>query len=219
MDKTLLLTQLRKKTTKRSPKDCSNIFVRRTLSPLEKMVVDTKTMDRRVVHMDDTAYINTLLSTTRYVPRIKANCRFTKEPVPLVEVVSPRALVVDPSSGKTWVRMFHGARSQHLISILKYGLQPIGKGVLGTGFYMTPSLEKALLYTAKDQQLSAHSKTNPIVMEILLPTTSTVCCIDRSSPGTCCSSSTLFTEHDHVWQFVCKDNDILQTFPYRIWLL
>jgi hypothetical protein len=116
--------------------------------------------------------------------------------------------------------MFHGTRSQNLIKILKDRIRPVGNGALGKGFYMTPILEKALNYTVKQQQLDS-SKTFPVIIEIFVPRPNLlkVCCLDRSNELSCCHDGDLYTDYDILWQFLVKDQKLLDLFHYNVWII
>jgi hypothetical protein len=109
--------------------------------------------------------------------------------------------------------MFHGTTSRYLSSILKHGLKTVGGGALGKGFYVTPSFEKASLYTAKVQQ--QHSSGYPLFIEVYIPYDTPTGCFDPSREG-CCPQAMLYTNPDELWQFVIKDQAFLGSLFFRI---
>lgn len=216
MEKTRLFHDLKKRTiVTTGRKSCQQeLFINRKYSARTPVMVHI--VHKNVITDKDEATLNKWIQMTRHTPRLRSHCRLGMDAKLLKELVSPRAIVSTPEKTK-YIRMFHGARSQHLYTILKDGLRTLGRGVLGNGFYMTPSLEKALLYTSKAQQLT--TGTNPIVIEMLLPMDTTVCCIDPNNRNACCTNANLFTEYNDVWQFVCKDESFLKGILYQIWVL
>lgn len=214
MDISRLLLQIKSKTKRQEP--CQPLLVRHPPRSHPPSVVPIKNGSIHTA-MEALLFKKTVLDTKR-VSRIRSGCRLTDHPYAVRDLVPPSALVVD-QHGREWVRMFHGARSQHLVRILKEGIQPHGRGVLGSGFYMTPSLEKALVYTSKSQQQQSLHATVPIVLELFVPIDWTVCCVDRKDRSSCCTGGQLYTEYDELWQFVCKDRTDLQRIRYHVWLL
>ena len=158
------------------------------------------------------------LKYTKTARRLRPGSRLSNESYPLSSLLSPNALVV--KDGIPCARLFHGTRSQNLPKILRDGLRPVGGGALGRGFYMTPILEKALVYTSKSQQ-TQKTETFPIVLEIFLPHPETiqVCCLDRSSEDSCCKNGDLYTDYDELWQFLAKDQEILRRCMYDLWII
>jgi hypothetical protein len=113
----------------------------------------------------------------------------------LSELLNPNH--ISEFENKKYIRMFHGTNSKHLTDILVNGLQLIGGGALGNGFYMTPSLVKAEQYNIKQQQKNC--KLTLIVLELFLPMTTTVAAFPNIN-----ENADVYTEHNEFWQLIKK---------------
>ena len=129
------------------------------------------------------------------------SCSLQPKKMKLSELMNPNH--VCEFENKKYIRMFHGTNSKHLTDILVNGLQLIGGGALGNGFYMTPSLVKAEQYNIKQQQKNC--KLTPIVLELFLPMTTTVSAFPNIH-----DDANVYTEQNEFWQFVTKNESFLK---------
>lgn len=148
-----------------------------------------------------------LRTVTRKLGKITQHCFLERKKYRAQELINPNNIFHHGS--RQYIRMFHGTNLKHIISILQDGLQLVGGGLLGEGFYMTPSLEKSEQYILKQGQ----KKNNPIVLELFLPITTTVSAYNYHLPN-----SNLYTEKDSFWQYICKDEQFLKSIVYNIWM-
>lgn len=197
---------------KKNSRVCDEMITERRASGMTSSGQDATVL----IRIKDREEIEKWIQKTKTVRKFVPGCRMGDKYYTLSELLPAGALV--EKDGKTWVRLFHGTRSQNLNKLLRNGLKPVGGGTLGRGFYMTPVLEKAMIYTSKTQQLQM-IHTFPIIIEILLPASTKVCCIDRARSETCCSVVPIFTDFDELWQFVCKDEHLLQSCSFEVWLV
>jgi len=153
---------------------------------------------------------------TKYPKKLKLGCRLRSKTYFLNELL-PRSAFFE-KNGRTHARLFHGTKSNHLFSILKQNLRIYGGGTLGKGFYVTPSLEKALIYTSKIQQ---QKETFPIILTLEVPDPHLlrVCCIDRLNESSCCENADVYTDYDELWQFIIKDQNILDLIQFEVWIV
>jgi len=170
------------------------------------------------IYIKDQLEIDNWILYTKPRKLLLPGCRLLQKYYPLIELLGENSIF--NKRKRQFVRMFHGTRSQNLVHILKQGLRPVGNGTLGRGFYMTPSLEKALNYTMKQQE-AEDRKTFPVILEIFLPNPEKikVCCIDRTNESSCCPFGHLYTDYDDLWQYVVKDENVLKRFQYNIWIV
>lgn len=163
--------------------------------------------------------IKEISKLTKYNTKIKIGCNLKDKIYSLSELLSENKNIFY-INGIKYARMFHGTTEQNLNLLLEQGIKPIGGGVLGNGFYMTPSLEKALIYTSK---LEFSSDFKPMIIEIWIknPDSVTCCCLDKKD--LCCKDfiPDLITDFDdEIWQFCIKDIHFIKShLYYNFWLL
>ena len=194
------LAEIQKNKTKKKEKSCALIY------PLEK---EKKTIQPQIITEIVKADPRRLFEQTKHLVVIPPGCRL-KECHPIETLVSRNHRIPNENV----VRMFHGTTSRYLSGILKHGLKTVGGGALGKGFYVTPSFEKASIYTAKVQQ-QQHSLGYPLFIEVYIPYDTPTGCFDPSREG-CCLQAMLYTNPDELWQFVIKDQTFLGSLFFRI---
>jgi len=205
------LAEIQKNKNKKKEKSCTLIY------PHEK---EKETIPSQFVTEIVRADPQRLFEQTKHLVVIPPGCRL-KECHPIQNLVSRNHRIPN----KNVVRMFHGTTSRYLSGILKHGLKTVGGGALGKGFYVTPSFEKASIYTAKVQQ--QHSSGYPLFIEVYIPYDTPTGCFEpgrqgpfsREGPSSregCCPQAMLYTNPDELWQFVIKDQTFLGSLFFRI---
>jgi len=112
---------------------------------------------------------------------------------------------------KTDVRMFHGTGFLSGWNKIKdYGIQPIGDGDMGLGFYVTPYVDRALQYAYANQ------KDTPVLIEIIIKEASKLKVqlletkIKKGTDFTSKNVVSLPTGGGLIWQFAVSSPEIIK---------
>lgn len=194
----LLLSEIKNRPKKE--KKCQILKTSESFSPLE---IPSFPQKKKInVFKKSENELKQIRNFTKRIAKIEPiSCSLQPKKMKLSELMNPNH--VCEFENKKYIRMFHGTNSKHLTDILVNGLQLIGGGALGNGFYMTPSLVKAEQYNIKQQQKNC--KLTPIVLELFLPMTTTVSAFPNIH-----DDANVYTEQNEFWQFVTKNESFLK---------
>lgn len=107
------------------------------------------------------------------------------------------------------IRMYHGTKVLHWNDIKKQGIKPIGAGLLGSGFYFTPSVSRATDYLFRDKKQQKQLLT-PVLIELVIKDA------DKLKVGDLKSKCPIKTDpkkpegNFYYWQFIVTCPSIIQ---------
>jgi hypothetical protein len=111
------------------------------------------------------------------------------------------------------VRMFHGTKMVHWKNIKKQGIQPVGGGSLGKGFYFTPSVARATdyLFRQKKEQKKKNSEKElaPVLIELTIKDANTLTVGDLESEFPIKTNP--FENQTH-WQFIVTSPIVIKQY-------
>ena len=111
------------------------------------------------------------------------------------------------------IRMFHGTKVLHWQSIKKDGIKAIGKGVLGEGFYFTPSVPIGMFYCFRSHGTHTKDRLQPVLVELIIKDADKLIVgdfsKDRHKYPIQTTSSKFSVWEEGFWQFIVRSKEIL----------